>query len=114
MPDPFGDYKRHIWDGISTANDEDDQKSTCSTWDLRSTQDGWNEEPAIDPHVFSQFMTQALRPRWESKMQDAGASTQWASATRSAQGEAPGKPLDVATRAASGRGGTNASSSSLC
>jgi hypothetical protein len=101
-PDVFSAYKRRIWDGITSAKDEDDQKSSCSTWDLRSTQDGWNEEPDIDPNVFSQFMKQALRPKWESRLQAAGESAQWVSSPAEAPGSRDNPRVeDVDTNASS-------------
>lgn len=49
---------------------DEEHRSTNSTWDLCSTRDGWNEEADVDPNVFQKFMTQALRPKWESRVQN--------------------------------------------
>merc|ERR1712039_192838 len=64
-PDSARDMKRRILDGFTSTIDEDEQKSTCSTWDICSTKDG---ETDIEPELFQRFMKQALRPRWEERV----------------------------------------------
>eukprot|EP00929_Paragymnodinium_shiwhaense_P086450 TRINITY_DN46972_c0_g1_i1.p1 TRINITY_DN46972_c0_g1~~TRINITY_DN46972_c0_g1_i1.p1 ORF type:complete len:277 (-),score=29.00 TRINITY_DN46972_c0_g1_i1:464-1294(-) len=64
------DLKLRDWDGLSNATDDHERKSTCSTWDLCSSRSGWNVEPEVDPNVFNRFMSQALRPKWESRLSE--------------------------------------------
>jgi len=68
--DSSRELKHCIWEGPASAMDEDEQKSTCSTWDLCSTRDGLDGEADVEPELFNKFMMQALRPSWESKMGD--------------------------------------------
>lgn len=68
---PTSELRYREWDGLSNATDDHDRKSSCSTWDLCSTRSGWNDEAEVDPNVFKKFMNQALKPKWESKPQDA-------------------------------------------
>eukprot|EP00928_Gymnodinium_smaydae_P041705 TRINITY_DN28189_c0_g1_i1.p1 TRINITY_DN28189_c0_g1~~TRINITY_DN28189_c0_g1_i1.p1 ORF type:complete len:288 (+),score=77.23 TRINITY_DN28189_c0_g1_i1:52-864(+) len=62
--EPFDgvDCNRKAGDCFTSVIDEDEQKSTCSTWDICSTRDGEND---VDPELFQKFMTQALRPQWQ-------------------------------------------------
>lgn len=72
VPDTSAD---RTWDACSNATDEHERpKSSCSTWShlTATTRSGWNDESEpVDPNVFKKFMSQALRPQWESKLQDA-------------------------------------------
>jgi len=68
---PTSELRYREWDGLSNATDEHDKMTTCSTWDLCSTRSGWNDESeVVDPSVFKKFMSQALKPKWESRPQD--------------------------------------------
>lgn len=74
-PEISFESKHCVWEGPASAIDEDEQKSTCSTWDLCSTRDGLDMEGEIEPELFHQFMKQALRPKWEARVQSTGRSS---------------------------------------
>jgi len=99
------EFKQHIWDAQLSALDEDEQKSTCSTWDLCSTRDGLDAEADIEPELFHKFMRQALRPQWESRVKGAVRSGDEAQAYSAERGP------DVSTPASTTGSGASASNS---
>eukprot|EP00931_Biecheleriopsis_adriatica_P064784 TRINITY_DN39483_c0_g1_i1.p1 TRINITY_DN39483_c0_g1~~TRINITY_DN39483_c0_g1_i1.p1 ORF type:complete len:280 (-),score=56.48 TRINITY_DN39483_c0_g1_i1:76-870(-) len=47
-----------------------EKRSTTSSWGYCSTREGLEMEADVDPDVLKKFMSQALKPRWESRLPD--------------------------------------------